>query len=1235
MALPFTIGKATERLADAQRQAGKLNTSTRYTPLLGIAPPAVGKAMDDDGLFFQVGEIPLLGDAIESIPLVGETLGAIPIGFNTGKALGLEGTEGFIADLLLDPFNFLSGVGFLKGAKSAKAAARIMGRQQADRLSGMIQAGIPLDEVLRRYRATAERAAQFDTDGFQALQKILQFEDNPRRALGEIQRYKKAEKANGTFNLPNASDLTRVEKFLARGEMDEAGKFIGKMIGDRRKVLEKARKITDEADGKEVLNLMRDIRQLHPSQRHKLIFGEDNLAGLKLLYKRKQAGLETPRLPAGRYDDNVRSRQAALQFPGAARGSGSTRNVLEVGIPLTNMKFPLIVGQPLWRGIDALDNLGKGSLRKVSSETLKSGLDIPHREIDEALRAVGKANPYTVGNAFKAGARLAMGSPDHVDDVNDLADIRIAELASGIQGARVARGEYDSWVTELAKQHYRDGIGGKERRLGRRKEFINKQIIRMIDNPGKFFKNWNAKAQRRALQEGRAGSRFDGLELSSKAVGVTPEMVEVAGHLDAHLVRLGNELRNNALIEDVIEEYFPRITKVIKKDEWEKATGNMKVGSEANAFYRFGMTRTIPGFDNLLRMEKEGIIEVEKDVGKILEQYIEATSRAFSDSKMVKRAMRMRVNVDSLDGRAMPAVIPVQKYKKLKKYKAIRDSGEYVRDDSKDFTRAGFRDGAKVVRPFEAGAYVHKSVRRQLKNLLDKGIDTAGDPMGTTLEKMGFRASDTFPEASLRSALILNSLKKRSMLSFSAFHMIALTESAMASVGLRDGFKLWWHASGFQSPVTREGFLQNPLGGVGKFNRYHPAADLIDDASKAGLNFGTLERDDIALFNQVAESMFDRLKGVRLVGPAGHVAQATLDGVKSWDTMMWQNTFSGLKMGAWHELYLRGLKNSPGMSRDVIARAAADHVNNAIGGLNWEKFLVGSKTGQQFMRLLLLAPDWTTANLRIAWDVFANMLYRGANTWGGIVQRMTPQFQSGAVGFGDLAKVEEVRAGTKGFWKTITGRGRIQLGDILVADQRAQFARRYAFNAALMGIVGANMVNHAMTGHFMEDNPQGRRDVIKLSKTENLYWDLGKQFKEPFKWLESPTEALRFKKSAALTDGIAIFGGVDMFGREIVATEGGPLDEVAQLGGHMLSGFAPISVRNLMKSGLQYDDPKIAAMAALGAPIRFGTPPPTEFEGGGGSPPQSLTGGSLTVPGGIMTQSFRRDLSRASQPLPF
>lgn len=118
----------------------------------------------------------------------------------------------------------------------------------------------------------------------------------------------------------------------------------------------------------------------------------------------------------------------------------------------------------------------------------------------------------------------------------------------------------------------------------------------------------------------------------------------------------------------------------------------------------------------------------------------------------------------------------------------------------------------------------------------------------------------------------------------------------------------------------------------------------------------------------------------------------------------------------------------------------------------------------------------------------------------------------------------------------------------------------------------AQLANFAFSGRWMEDNPEGRRYDIALpfdKGGKQLYWSVGKQFKEPFDWIADPISTLNFKKSPIMTTAATVMFDEDIFGRRISAVGDGQLMKTAKDFGYAFGVQPlPLGVQRGIKEGM-------------------------------------------------------------------
>ena len=235
-------------------------------------------------------------------------------------------------------------------------------------------------------------------------------------------------------------------------------------------------------------------------------------------------------------------------------------------------------------------------------------------------------------------------------------------------------------------------------------------------------------------------------------------------------------------------------------------------------------------------------------------------------------------------------------------------------------------------------------------------------------------------DAGVTQRLLLNLtyLVKRSVLAFSMFHGVALLESALYA-GLNPT-KMGREYKGALNQL-KEGEL----------------GDLIDLGLMNGLQIGWI--DDIkgdALYNAMsaAEGLISQIPYV------GKVASQLPKGVRVFhenlDKILWDKIATGGKLIAFtknlDELIRINAKMAekggvPLRSLDELAAEAAMFTNDAFGGLNWARMAsnvqnnilhkigagAASPSGRRAMQMMVFAPDWSLANIRIQAKAFPGL----------------------------------------------------------------------------------------------------------------------------------------------------------------------------------------------------------------------------------------------------------------------
>ena len=209
-----------------------------------------------------------------------------------------------------------------------------------------------------------------------------------------------------------------------------------------------------------------------------------------------------------------------------------------------------------------------------------------------------------------------------------------------------------------------------------------------------------------------------------------------------------------------------------------------------------------------------------------------------------------------------------------------------------------------------------------------------------------------------------------------------------------------------------------------------------------------------------------------------------------WDWALWDQYHRGLKSYAFYDKYSGYLKKHPNATAAELKAARREigtHVNNAFGGQNWE-LLLKSPKWRQVAHGLFLAPDWTLSNIKIA----------------------TSAFKPGLEG---------------------------------------ALARKYWLRAGFTFFTVSNILNKALSGHWMWENEPDRnakgltglRSMIsghrldidmgtRDEKGRREYIKLSKQVREPLRWIIDPLHEAKVKTSPALQMGYEQVSGESITG---------------------------------------------------------------------------------------------------------
>ena len=629
---------------------------------------------------------------------------------------------------------------------------------------------------------------------------------------------------------------------------------------------------------------------------------------------------------------------------------------------------------------------------------------------------------------------------------------------------------------------------------------------------------------------------------------IPDQAMKLAESIDGSLQRIGGGIAERGVIKQAQKDYmtriisFPEGSEQIADQALERAAS--RIGSDVKNFSRFQLGRTIGDFDELKDLAAEKGWKIERDVSKIFPEYIRSMGKKMADLDAVELVGNSRLFHEA-SGKTAPIVVrdladvpaEMQKFYVRSKSDAINT---FARQQDVLANKALMARQARVIEDVKAGkldpqaatekamgllseamnqpragtAYVAKDVYKDLRNLFEQGLTQQKKVGETGLEKAG------------RITLWLNSVGKRMATSLSAVHAVAITKTAAGihgvdmlhlPQGLRFAATELEKGGDITEWLVRHGLTLQGLGDVER-------GALGEGLSKAA---GWL-RDRHIPIPESAEQVL------------GKLAKGAMAPQMQLDKFLWDFYHPANKLFAAHEMLFDALRNPKfaALSSSEITRQITSVVNEAFGGLNWNRLWV-SKQGLSGLRLLLFAPDWEISNLKLAADV-----------WTGI--------------------------------KKVPPGVRVPYQQLMAGEVGAYYARQYAFRQRLIQAMMGNLGNYAFTawrtgkGRFMDENPEGFRDRIAMpwtdSKGREQYYDYGKLFREPYDMIslwdsqDGPGKYLRRKLAPVPGAFVTEVTGSDLLGNPIVTSKDGPFHTMVKRFGVFAEPYEPFSVRALRQA---------------------------------------------------------------------
>lgn len=199
----------------------------------------------------------------------------------------------------------------------------------------------------------------------------------------------------------------------------------------------------------------------------------------------------------------------------------------------------------------------------------------------------------------------------------------------------------------------------------------------------------------------------------------------------------------------------------------------------------------------------------------------------------------------------------------------------------------------------------------------------------------------------VRGYEMVNGMLKKSMLSFSLFHHLALGETSIATMGLFKTGDIYFNPKKVYDAMIK--------GDYEVFKKEKIARKWIE----RGLQVGATQDIPVQKIQDTLNNFAKKTKNVVLVGKMTKLMASFNE---NWDKALWHYLHDTMKLYAAEHL---GTKVDPNKDITKQEEEIAQMVNDTFGGQNWEALMISPKA-QQMLGWLLLSPDWTLSTLRQA-----------------------------------------------------------------------------------------------------------------------------------------------------------------------------------------------------------------------------------------------------------------------------
>lgn len=402
------------------------------------------------------------------------------------------------------------------------------------------------------------------------------------------------------------------------------------------------------------------------------------------------------------------------------------------------------------------------------------------------------------------------------------------------------------------------------------------------------------------------------------AENLTPEQKAVADKIAEEYKKTGETAQDAGIIKDVLENYVSRT--------WDfkgaTAEANRKFGTST----RHSLQRSL---DTILEGWSKGYDLKIKGATNNLSTLKQEIANVVENKNLIDEGSRLQVNEE---GDKMFIIYPQEGYTRIehplfKKWGFAGDVGEQ--------NQAQVMGKRKDVMVTEKGAVIQK----QDVYAPDKIAKRINNIIGTSRLK-GLKFFDWVRKA--------NSSIKQVILTTSLFHHQAFLRNKYLSGSFNKLSDL--------SPVEAKNQ------GLQAISEMRPELELL---IRNGLTIGKIQDWD-ELATQEKGRVSKLLDRMHVLPDLRNRISEMAAGQKKF---LFQNLGAGLKAFDAINSFNRELKKDPTANVHDVAKRVGEMMNNNYGGLNLKR-IERNPTTQDIMHLLLLAPDWTESNLRMAVNAF-------------------------------------------------------------------------------------------------------------------------------------------------------------------------------------------------------------------------------------------------------------------------